>query len=330
MEKIAIIGTGLIGTSLGLAIKKTEPKGVEVVGSDIKRGNANRAESMGAIDRASSGLAGAVDGASIVILATPVSVMGEIMEAIGSRLIEGCLVTDTGASKQVVLDWAELHLPSHVNFVGGHPLVTKDASGPEAADVALFQDKPYCVIPGREAHEDSVRVITGMLGAIGAKPYFMDISEHDSFASAVNHLPLLLSVALVSCASKSPSWEDIAQMASSRFGRVSSLASGDPVSYREITLSENENVVHWIDAFIRELYEMRQALTGSEEDKVEALEKTFSQAIEARNRWLTNSVRRTETSQRPSIPTYSEFFLGTAAAKRLGRATSDKDTRKKS
>ena len=322
MDKIAIIGMGLVGTSLGLAIKRSGIKDIQIVGTDIERGHASSAQKMGAIDQVRRSLASATEDAKIVIIATPVMAMKDVMEIIAPRLREGCLVTDTGSSKGVVMEWAEQYLPPSVSFVGGHPMVGKGSTGPNAADGSLFQNRPYCVIPGRRARQDAVRLLTDMIRSIGARPYFIDLAEHDSFVSAVSHLPILLSVALVSCTSKSPSWADIAQIASTQYEDLTLLASGDPITSRDILFSNNQSIVPWIDAFIQELYEMRRILVSDEDGKLEALEKVFSQAVEARSRWLAGVVTpdAEAAANRQRIPSSTErmgdLFLGDSEARR--------------
>ena len=141
MDKITIIGTGLIGTSLGMALKKAQIK-AEIVGSDRDRGIANRAQKMGGADSTESNPIRAVKGAKVVVIATPIMTIEEIMKLIGPELDEGCVVTDTGSTKASVLKWAEEHLPSKVSFVGGHPMAGKEISGPDAA--------PGRPLPGRD------------------------------------------------------------------------------------------------------------------------------------------------------------------------------------
>jgi prephenate dehydrogenase len=338
VAKIGIVGTGLIGASLGLAIKKSGGKDIEIVGTDMERSHSSKAQSMGAIDRVERKLVSATEDAEMVIIATPVSVMKDVMEIIAPSLMEGCLVTDTGASKGEVLEWAEQYLPRNVNFVGGHPLVGKGGSGPELADASLFDGRPYCVIPSSGARQDAVKLLTDMIRSIGGRPYFMDVMEHDSFVCAVSHLPVLVSAALVGCTAKSPSWADIAQLASTQYGDVTSLASGDPTSHRDIFLRNNEGTVHWIDAFIRELYDIRRILIGDEEAKKEALDKVFTEAAQARNRWIAGAVRppSPDDDTRDRIPSATEnmtsMFIGSSDARRRffgwgGKGDRDKDTK---
>ena len=339
MSKIAIIGTGLIGTSLGLAIKRAGFKDIEIAGTDKERSHASKAQSMGAIDQASGNLPNVVQDAQIVIIATPVQAIKDVMEIIAPRLMEGCLVTDTGSCKGVVMEWADQYLPRHASFVGGNPMVGKYADGPSAADANLFHDRPYCIIPAQRANRDAVRQMSDMVNSIGAKPYFIGVEEHDSFMCAVTQLPLLLSMALVGCTSKSPSWGDIAQMASAQYKDFTNQASGNSDMHKDIFLNDTKNTVHWIDAFIKELYDIRQILTPESDTKLEDLEKVFSEAIEARNRWLVGAMapEYRDATNRPPIPSASEsmsdLFLGSHQTRRrlfgmLGESR-DRDTKRK-
>ena len=203
MDKITIIGTGLIGTSLGMALKKAQVK-AEIVGSDRDRGVANRAQKMGGADSTEPNPLRAVRDARIVVLATPIRAIEEVMKLIGPELEDGCVVTDTGSTKVSVLQWAEENLPSNVSFVGGHPMAGKEESGPDAAQVDLFQGATYCLIPARNTGQDALGTVVNLVEAIGAKPYFIDPVEHDSYVGAVSHLPMILSTVLTRLTSSSP------------------------------------------------------------------------------------------------------------------------------
>ena len=317
MAKIAIIGTGLIGTSLALALNDSQLKDLQVVGTDADRSARNRAEKRKAFHKVENQLLSAIDGADIVVLATPVMTMKEIMKLIASELPPGCVVTDVGSSKKVVLEWAQEILPDTVDFIGGHPMAGKEESGPDSAEPGLFQDKTYCVIPGMNASQQSVSEITTMVEAIGAVPYFIGVDEHDSFVAAASHLPFLLSTSLVACTSKSPNWEDIAQLASSGYRDITRLASGDTVMHRDICLTNNQPIISWIDAFIKELYEFRNILadeSGPDSDKVK---KVFDDVAGARAQWLAGEATvkaRLANRQREEMPTFSEsmgeMFMG--------------------
>ncbi|PKB79884.1 MAG: hypothetical protein BZY88_10870 [SAR202 cluster bacterium Io17-Chloro-G9] len=336
MAKLAIIGTGLMGTSLALALKQSNVRDLEVVGTDYDRRARNGAQKTGAFHRVEGHLGSAVRDANIVILATPVMAMKELMEEIGPELREGCVVSDMGSSKKVVLEWAEQYLPRHVDFVGGHPMAGRETSGPQNADGSLFDNKVYCIIPSPRAQKAAVSEINALAKAVGAQPFFIGVEEHDSFVAAASHLPFLLSVALVGCTSKSVNWEDIAQLASSGYSDISRLASGDPIMHRDICTSNSAPIVAWIDSYIRELYQVRQMLTGEDGPDVDGIQEFFEQAAVARARWLAGEV--TPMSSQPSpqadAPSFSEsmgtMFMGTRgldAAKRFTQGETGRDRR---
>ena len=308
MPKIAIVGTGMIGTSMALSLKKARIQNLELVGTDFDHKARNGAQKRKAFDRVETGLRMAIRGADIVILAIPVMAMRELLETIAPNLQEECIVTDVGSSKKVVLEWAEQYLPREVAFVGGHPMAGKESSGPEAADADLFQGKTYCIVPGNRAGKQAVSEITTLAESIGSVPYFIGVEEHDSFVAAASHLPFLLSVALVGCTSKSANWDDIAELASTGYKDISRLASGDAVMHRDICVSNPEPIVAWIDSFIRELYEVRKLLGGENGPNGDDIRQVFEQAADARALWLAGAVSQTarKRSVSPEIPSFGE------------------------
>ena len=335
MAKITIVGTGLIGASLGLAIKKSTIRNTVLVGTDVNRRHVSRAGSMGAVDETTGNLIEAVRDAQIVIIATPVMAMKEVLESMAGHLAEGCLVTDTGSSKGAVTEWADQLLPRGVSFVGGNPVVSKESLGPASADGSLFQGRPYCIVPSSNAQQDAVKTLSELAYTIGATPYFIDVAEHDSFMAAVSHLPLLLSLTLAHCTSQSPSWDDIAKIASAEYRDITTLASGDPATSKDIILSNKTGVVSWIDAFIHELYGIRKILVDDANDNPEALGEMFERGFQARARWVAgaSSPRAQAAASMEHIPSAREsmegFLLGGPGLRRrlFGRGGKDDDDR---
>ena len=316
VEKIAIIGTGLIGTSLGLAIRRAYPKGVLVVGTDIEHGRASRAKKLGALDRSEIKYRDAVHEADLVFITTPVKAIREVMETIAPDLREGCLVSDTGSTKVEVMKWAAEILPKAINFVGGHPMAGKENSGPEHADLSLFTGRPYCIIPDSRARAGAVQRLVDLVKAIGARPILLDTVEHDSYVAAASHLPLLISVALVRCTSRSPAWGDIAQIASTGYRDLTRLASGDPVMHRDICVTNGELILGWIDRFVEEMHDLRKQVADGADSVGAQLEETFVGAQYIRNQWLDGRVNRGAgpSTTYSDMPTFSEnmaqAFLG--------------------
>ncbi len=331
MTTIAIVGTGLIGTSLALAIKQSNLQ-VDVVGTDYDQSARSGAQKSGAFKKVESNLSNAIRGADVVIYATPVLAMREMMEASVNDFEEGCVVTDVGSSKKVVIEWADEILPESVSFVGGHPMVGKELSGPTNADGDLFKGKAYCIIPSVTAEKSAVSSVTTLAESIGAKPFFIGVDEHDSFVAAASHLPFMMSVALMGTASKSANWEDIAQLASSGFASLSRLASGDPIMHRDICVSNPKPIVAWMDAYIREMYDLRNMLANENGPDPEAVHQVFVDAMEARARWQAGIVTTLDRISGPSteIPTFAEtmgeMFIGRRgmeAQKKLFRSPND-------
>ena len=297
-KRITIIGLGLIGGSLGLALKAAGIPDAEIVGHDRARDAANKARKMGAIDRAEHNLRRAVEQAGMVVIATPVLAVREVMQHIAPDLPDGCVVTDTGSTKEMILEWAAELLPPSVSFIGGHPMAGKDTQGIDNAEADLFRDRAYCLCPAVNAHEDAVRAVAGLVTLVGAEPLYLHPKEHDQYAAAVSHLPLLLSAALFSLLRASPAWNDLAPMASSGFRDVTRLASGDPRMSHDIFLTNRDAVVHWLDRMVEELQRYRGLLQGDTEELLE----TFARVQIDRDGFLAEPhPRRLEGEEPPDV-----------------------------
>ena len=334
MAKITVIGTGLIGTSLALALRESELRNLELVGTDYDGGARSAAQKRGAFHKMEGRLQPAVEGADVVVLATPVMAMRDLMETIGPQLSENTVLTDVGSSKRSVLDWASEVLPDQTKFVGGHPMAGRETPGPANAVADLFTGKPYCIVPSPDTREQAVSTVATIAEAVGAKPFFISPEEHDSFVAAVSHLPFMMSVALIETVSKSANWDDIAQLASSGFRDLSRLASGDAVMHRDISITNREPIISWIDSYIRELYEIRNLLKDESGPDPEAVGELFEHAHEERARWLAGAVTPESRAQRaaPEIPTFGESMgemligrKGMEAQRRFFRGERDKD-----
>lgn len=266
--RISIIGLGLIGGSLGLALKAAKLASTEVIGFDLDRRAESEARRRGAIDRQAHNLRRAAEGVDLLILATPVLAIRDVMEEVSNYLPDGCTVTDTGSTKSAVMSWAAELLPAHIDFVGGHPLAGKEHAGIEAADGALFRGKAYCLIPSPRASEESVKLVRSLITTVGARELLLDAEEHDQYAAAVSHMPALLSVALFTLIRGSVAWHDLAKMASSGFKDLTRLASGDPTMSHDMLVTNREAVVHWVNRLISELAGYRTLLAADNTDEL--------------------------------------------------------------
>ncbi len=171
-NRVAILGTGLIGSSVGLALKAARPQ-TQIVGYDASGENLRRAQAIKAIDRRGS-LRDALADADLVIVSTPVGAMQALFEEMGPLLPMHAPVMDTGSTKARVLDWAAKLLPTGVRFVGGHPMAGKTETGPDAADARLFQGAVWCLAPLASVARDTIDEAVGLVESFGAAPYFVD------------------------------------------------------------------------------------------------------------------------------------------------------------
>lgn len=279
---VAIIGLGLIGGSLGLALKRAESEAVDVVGFARRPETADRARQMGAIDRVEGSLASAVDKADLVILATPTMSIKEILSQIGPHLPAGCAVTDVASTKAQVMQWAEESLPQSISFVGGHPMAGKELSGIEVADADLFKGCTYCIVPGRGASEGAVQTVVAVAHKVGAHHVLLSAAEHDRFVAGISHLPLVLASALVMATTQSPQWPKMSGVAATGYQSTTRLASQHPRMNRDICLTNGENIVAWIDELTKELQRFRGLIAEGDL----GLEQAFERARQARNAWI--------------------------------------------
>lgn len=282
MKRIAIIGLGLIGGSLALALKKSKARGTEIVGFSRSAQTLAAARRCGAIDEAAKNLASAVAGADMVVIATPVMVTREVLASIAEHLSPKCVVTDTGSTKVQVMKWAGEYLSPRISFIGGHPMAGKETSGISEADAGLFKGCVYCLTPSVCATPQAVKRLKKMVESIGAKPFFIEAETHDNLVAGVSHLPMLLSAAFVTATAKSRLWPDMAKLAAGGYRDLSRLASGNPEMNRDICLTNRERIVDWLDRYIEVLRGYRDMV----DDESEELGEILAQAREARESWL--------------------------------------------
>lgn len=286
MQQITIIGLGLIGGSIGLALRRWSSQNgnsLKIVGYDSDMQKQNTAKSMGAIDGSSWNLGDAIADADVVILATPVGAMKSVFEDIGPSLKFNAVVTDTGSTKADVMEWATV-LPSHVSFIGGHPMAGKHESL-EAADADLFQGATWVLTPSATASESAIRNVLGLVAATDAEAFFTEPHEHDAYVGGISHLPFVVAAALVQTATTDQSWRDMRSLASTGFRDTTRLALGSPEMHRDIALSNKASVTRWINEMIETLGDFRSMLNGEDEEEVhKAIGSFFEEAQDNRAR----------------------------------------------
>jgi prephenate dehydrogenase len=287
INKMVIIGVGLIGGSFALALRKA---GLvkHILGMGRSRENLLRARKRGAIDEIADDLPSALKDADIVFLATPVGQIGRIMAHISPHLEPDTIITDAGSTKQDVVAAARSHLAGHLkNFVPGHPIAGAELSGAGAADAELFRNKNLVLTPLDETSIEAVKQVTELWRACGAQVSQMSAGQHDNILAAVSHLPHVLAFLLMNHVSlgakENP--DDPLRFAGSGFRDFTRIAGSSPEMWRDICLANREALSRQIDAYQNELTALREMLAR---DDGEALERVFDSAREARRQWLKN------------------------------------------
>ena len=279
---VSIVGLGLIGGSIGLALRKGRKPSWEIVGYSRHQETVAKALSLGAIERSTTSLKDAVRQADLVVIATPVLTVKEILSEMAPHLRSPCIVTDTASTKVQVMKWAEAILPPTVSFIGGHPMAGKETYGIQAAEAELFRGCTYCLTSSPSTSQESVDTVTMMVKKLGAIPLFIDAEEHDRLVAGISHLPMLLSAALVSLTTKDSSWPKMSKLAGSGYHDLTRLASGNPEVNAHICLSNREAIVAWIDKFSEELERYRELVANGDK----RLQQALTEASKARQEWL--------------------------------------------
>jgi prephenate dehydrogenase len=283
-QRVAIIGIGLIGGSIGLALRQKRAA-IKVVGYDPARGVCDRACRIGAIDQCCDTLEDAVCGAELVILATPVGAMQRLLQGLATVLSPGTVVTDVASTKAQVIHWAEGLLPESVAFVGGHPMAGREVSGIDAADATLFHGRIYCLTPTARTSAAAVSTVCSLVEILGARVRFLDAVAHDEQVASISHLPFLASVALMNTVAEDDTWHDAALLAASGFRDASRLAAGSPEMYRDICLTNGDAIVGWLDKYIESLQVLREHVAGHDGEVDEVFELAQERRLEWQGMW---------------------------------------------
>ncbi len=285
MQNVTIIGLGLIGGSIGLGLRRwstANGNALRVVGFDEDIDKQSKAKGIGAVDAVEWSLAKSLTSADVVIVATPVGAMPAIFDDIRPHLKKGAIVTDTGSTKADVLEWAK-SLPSHVDFVGGHPMAGKSESL-EAAEADLFKGATWVVCPSVTAAESSVRTVLGIIAAVGAEAFFVDPAEHDSYVAGISHLPFVIAASLMQAVANDPAWRDMKTLSAGGLRDTTRLALGNPKMHRDILLSNRAAISRWIDSFTATLHIVKQELRTGDDGAADHLLEFFTKAQDDRAR----------------------------------------------
>lgn len=248
IHKIGIIGLGVIGGSLGMALRSNCP-GIIVAGRDLDEEIVARAIELGAVDRPLDDLF--LEECDLVMLASPLKAMPAIVEQIKDHIKPGAIISDAGSVKGWVMEMLEENFPEGVYIIGGHPMAGSEKSGLSAADKFLLQNAAYILTPQPGTPEESVQEMSELLKAIGTRVVIMNATEHDQAVARVSHLPHLMSAALVNNLLTKP---EFMNLAGGGLRDSTRTAASDPDLWEAILLLN-------ADAIVQELTAMQQMLS---------------------------------------------------------------------
>ncbi len=274
IRRVAIVGVGLLGGSIGLAMRRAMPR-VEVVGID-RSPVLRRARRRGAIRIGHTSLAQGLQGADLIILALPVDVILKCLPRVARLAGAGAIVTDVGSTKATIQE-AAIRSGLGARFVGGHPMAGSQRTGIAHADAGLFRDAPWVLCAPRRG--EALRRVRRLVSALGARPVLLDARRHDRLVALFSHLPQILSIALVNTvARRIPARSP--RLAGPAFHQMSRVASSPERLWRGILATNEAAVREAIDALARELSLLRARLPYG-------LEGAFKRAARARPRLAT-------------------------------------------
>ncbi len=281
-RKVVIFGTGLIGGSFALALRRANAVG-EVVGFGRSLATLEQAKQLGIIDRIGVDVAHEVSDADLVLLATPVGQMAELMGRIAPHLGEHTLVTDGGSTKCNVVAAARENMGNRLaQFVPAHPIAGAEQSGAAAAMADLYVGKKVVLTPLPENSPEAVARVSSAWGLCGAVVSKLTPQQHDEVFAAVSHLPHLLSFALVHDLSQREGRDLLLSFAASGFRDFTRIAASSPEMWRDICLANREALLGELERYQMELETLHEALDRADAAK---LEQVFNEARKLRSNW---------------------------------------------
>ena len=279
-DSVTIVGLGLIGGSLARALRRASLCS-SVTGYGRRETALRQAVRDGVIDHYSLDVREAVDGADLVVLATPLSTTENLMRAMSDGLKSGCIITDVGSAKGVVVAAARNALADWLPFfVPAHPIAGTEQSGVEASFAELFEDHVVIITPLAETDRDAGEKIAEMWRGVGAEVVELDVEHHDEVLAATSHLPHVLVYTLIDCLARMQDKQEIFDYAAGGFADFTRVASSSPEMWRDICLANSASLLAVLDRFEQHLKRARQAIAAGEGDR---LAEIFSRAKRARD-----------------------------------------------
>lgn len=268
-DRIALIGIGLIGSSIARDIKELGLAG-EVVISTRSPDTLKRAEELGLGDRYVTSAAEAVKDADLVIVSVPVGASEAVAQQIAGSLKPGAIVTDVGSTKQSVIAQMAPHMPQNVHFIPGHPLAGTEKSGPDAGFPGLFRDRWCIFTPLPDTDPEALDRLKAFWTALGSRIDEMDPQHHDKVLAIVSHLPHIIAYNIVGTADdlETVTESEVIKYSASGFRDFTRLAASDPTMWRDVCLHNRDAILEMLARFSEDLAYLQRAIRWGEGDKL--------------------------------------------------------------
>ena len=260
-DRVALIGLGLIASSMALAMREAGLAG-EIVGTARSPETRDIAGELGLCDRITETATEAVHGADLIVLATPVGVMGAVAEEIGPHLNPGAVVSDVGSVKGAIIDAVTPHLPEGVTFIPGHPLAGTEHSGPRSGFASLF-DNRWCVLtPPEGADPATVNRLRQLWEGMGANVDLMAPDHHDLVVAVTSHAPHLIAYTMVGVADdlRRVTDSEVIKYSAGGFRDFTRIAASDPTMWRDVFLTNKDATLEILGRFTEELFALQRAI----------------------------------------------------------------------
>ncbi len=266
-QRIALIGFGLIGSSLARVVRRDGLAG-HVCGCARTDKTLAKARELGLADSFTTDPAKAAEGADLVVLSTPHGVYGAIAEAIAPQLKPGAIVTDVGSVKRAAIRDVAPHLPAGVHFVPAHPIAGTEHSGPEAGFEKLFADRWCILTPPPGTDEGAIERVAELWRRAGMTIEMMDAGHHDAVMAITSHLPHLIAYTIVGTATDLEEHlkSEVIKFSAAGFRDFTRIAASDPVMWRDIFLNNREAVLEMLGRFSEDLTRLQRAIRWGEGD----------------------------------------------------------------
>lgn len=266
-ERVALIGLGLIASSLYWAIKR-DGLASEVVGYARSSETRDTAREIGLCDTVYDSLAEAVAGADLVVLCVPVGAMDSVAREIAPALKSGATVTDVGSVKRAVIDAVAPHLPQDVHFVPSHPLAGTEHSGPRSGFAELFEGRWFLVVPVEGSDEGAIKNIEALWQGIGSNTARMDAEHHDLVLAVTSHAPHLIAYTMVGVADDLSRVTDseVINYSAAGFRDFTRIAASDPTMWRDVFLNNKDATLEILGRFTEELFALQRAIRTGDGD----------------------------------------------------------------